>query len=164
VVSFAYTSLRGPSPRREVEPFTLALGASAWYLHGFCRLRGEFRLFRVSRIAELAVVDEHFDPRDRVPVPPIWQSFMNVEDFIDIRLRFGPQARLAALDSFEQDQLIQEPDGSILASFGWPATESPLRFILGFGPGVRIESPESLRNAFIAATEAIIRENSPARS
>jgi predicted DNA-binding transcriptional regulator YafY len=160
LLRFAYTGLRGPSGKREAEPFTLALGGTAWYLHAFCRLRGEFRLFRLSRMEGLEVLPQRFDPRARLPVPPVWGSSWGDQESFEIVLRFEPSYRQAALDAFTATELSQEEDGSVLVRFRWPASDSPLRFIMGFGPGLRILAPESLRQALAQAAEDMARRNS----
>lgn len=47
---------------RTVEPFALLSGDSTWMLAAWCRLRVEFRLFRLDRIAQLRVRNESFQP------------------------------------------------------------------------------------------------------
>lgn len=50
-VRFTYYSMaRGDAVEREVDPYGLYFTGGAWYLVGYCHLRGETRSFRVSRI------------------------------------------------------------------------------------------------------------------
>jgi len=160
LVAFAYSGLRGPSGRRTVEPFTLALGGAVWYLHAFCLLRNEFRLFRLSRMEALEALGARYDPRKRLPVPAPWSAAWGAGPLIDIVLDFPPENRLAVLDSFPQEELAESPDGGFRASIRWPASDSPLRFILGFGPGTSVVSPAWLRDVVRAAADALSRANS----
>jgi predicted DNA-binding transcriptional regulator YafY len=157
---FSYSGLRGPSRRRDVEPFTLALGGSAWYLHGFCRLRGEFRLFRLSRMSDLEILAEKFDPRARLPVPPVWGAEWGVGPVMEVVLRFGPDSIMAVQDSFARRDIVREEDGSFRVSFMWPQEEPPIRFILGFGPGVSVVAPPSLKADVARAARELVEGNS----
>ncbi len=47
---------------RTIEPFALLCGAENWVLGAWCRLRQDFRLFRLDRITQLRVSDEKFTP------------------------------------------------------------------------------------------------------
>jgi predicted DNA-binding transcriptional regulator YafY len=160
VISFSYLSMRGPSSAREVEPFTLALGGSVWYLHGYCRLRGGWRLFRVSRMTQLVPTKERFDPARRLPAPPLWEQSWGGEDaFFDIRLKLSPGLRLAALDAFGAQRLTELEDGSMEARFSWIECDPPVRLILGLGPGVTVVEPESLREAVARAAMELASSN-----
>ena len=62
LVSFTYCAPGGES-RRRVEPCQLVFRWSSWYLHGWCRERADFRLFKLNRMLDLSVQDEGFRPR-----------------------------------------------------------------------------------------------------
>lgn len=161
VLRFSYLGMRGAATEREVEPFTLALGGSIWYLHGFCRLRGGWRLFRLSRMLDAAVTEERFCPDARLPAPPIWNSDpWGRERLMDITLRLEPGLHLAALDSFGASNISQAPDGSITAQMKWPESDPPIRYLLGFGPGLSVLGPESLRQELARAARAVAAGNS----
>jgi predicted DNA-binding transcriptional regulator YafY len=47
---------------RVVEPFAIYSTQENWIMIAFCRLRQEYRAFRLDRIGKLEVLDEHFEP------------------------------------------------------------------------------------------------------
>jgi predicted DNA-binding transcriptional regulator YafY len=61
VVHLAYASLAGSASDREVEPLCLLFWGQAWTLGAWCRLRVDFRNFRLDRIEALAARDEIAD-------------------------------------------------------------------------------------------------------
>jgi len=63
-VSFTYTDTNGEKTARIVEPYSLLLKAQKWYLYGWCQLRQDFRLFKLSRMSELAISDTNFVKRE----------------------------------------------------------------------------------------------------
>lgn len=47
---------------RIIEPFALYSAQQNWILIAFCRLRNEFRSFRLDRVQHLVVLDDKFEP------------------------------------------------------------------------------------------------------
>lgn len=157
-VALVYRDLRGAVTERVVEPFTMVLGGAVWYLHAFCRLRGTFRLFRVSRIVHATPLEEVFDPWLRTPVPEpfVWSS---VEPIVDVELEVAP-ARVAALaETFDRATVTVRSDGSARVSFRSPAGEWLETYVLSLGPGVRVVAPPELREAVRAAAAAVADSN-----
>ncbi len=48
---------------RLIEPFAL-LNSENWYLIAWCRLRTEFRFFRLDRIQKMKILSENFEPQN----------------------------------------------------------------------------------------------------
>lgn len=59
-VDIKYTDSRGCVSYRTVEPYTLVFKSGAWYVYAMCRLRGDFRLFRLSRIRDIRITSKSF--------------------------------------------------------------------------------------------------------
>lgn len=57
---FAYVDAAQAATRRTVRPLGLLYYGRIWLLAAWCELRGDFRNFRVDRIAEATVLDERF--------------------------------------------------------------------------------------------------------
>lgn len=64
LLSFEYIAHHGNKTARTVEPYQLVLKSSHWYLQGYCQKRHDFRLFRLSRMADLQMQEKAFVPRD----------------------------------------------------------------------------------------------------
>lgn len=62
VVELDYTSLSGKRSQRAVEPFALYSTQGNWILVAFCRLRSDFRAFRLDYIQLLRVSNQSFEP------------------------------------------------------------------------------------------------------
>ena len=59
-VDIKYTDARAFVSYRTIEPHTLVFKSSAWYVYALCRLRGDFRLFKLSRISDLRLTSKRF--------------------------------------------------------------------------------------------------------
>ena len=63
VLSFDYEDRYGNRSARTAEPCQLILKGSNWYWQGYCRSRNDFRLFKLSRMSNLQLEQETFQPR-----------------------------------------------------------------------------------------------------
>lgn len=61
ILEINYLSLQSKESKREVEPFALYSTQENWLLIAFCRLRQEFRMFRVDRIQNIKRTLFHFE-------------------------------------------------------------------------------------------------------
>jgi predicted DNA-binding transcriptional regulator YafY len=62
LVKFSYINAQNMDSNRTVEPFALLNISEGWLLVAFCRLRKEFRYFRLDRIQQLQIQQEIFKP------------------------------------------------------------------------------------------------------
>lgn len=62
LVNFDYINAENKESKRTVEPFALLNISEGWLLVAYCRLRKEFRYFRLDRIQKLQVQQENFTP------------------------------------------------------------------------------------------------------
>ena len=61
LVNIDYTNEQGKTTNRIVEPFALISTTENWLLIAWCRLRNEFRYFRLDRIRKIQVLTEKFE-------------------------------------------------------------------------------------------------------
>ncbi len=62
VVKIAYVSLQGQKSERCIEPFAMYTTHENWIMIAFCRLRRDFRAFRLDCIQEMEITEECFEP------------------------------------------------------------------------------------------------------
>ncbi len=143
VVSFRYGDAAGRRSERQVEPFTLALLGPSWYIHGYCRKRQGWRLFKLARIDDIRLEPERYDPEPRLPAPPLESGWD--DEFVAVRLAADPAAARALAEALPDASARLLPDGMTELSFSYPSGDWLVRFLLGFGPGIRILEPGGLR-------------------
>lgn len=153
LVAFTYTNMKGESGRRLVEPMTLILKGHLWYLHGFCRRRQDFRLFKLSRMRDLETTGEVFARRQcelgDYPLDQAWDAGYAPPP-LEMTLRFDPRARVRVEDQFDADAIEVAADGSLLIKVVYPEEDWVYGLILGFGEDVEVLAPERLRREIAA--------------
>jgi predicted DNA-binding transcriptional regulator YafY len=63
LVRIKYINKDGTATQRVIEPFAI-LSTENWYLIAWCRLRKGFRFFRLDRMEEVSVLQDHFEPHN----------------------------------------------------------------------------------------------------
>lgn len=64
VLNIVYDSLQGKKSTRSIEPFALYSTQENWLLIAYCRLRNEFRMFRIDCIADINHTQIYFDSHE----------------------------------------------------------------------------------------------------
>ncbi len=62
MVKIDYLSLENHQSQREIEPFALYTTKDNWVLIAFCKLKNDFRAFRLDCIQNLKVLNSNFEP------------------------------------------------------------------------------------------------------
>lgn len=150
-----YCSAHGSSTR-VVEPHQLAFKWGGWYLIAYCRLRGEFRLFRLGRIREAQDAGEEF-ARKKIPEGMLLPN--PEEPPCKLTALYAPQVRHRLLDAFAQE-VEEMPDGRLRATLCFASGSQRLSWALEFGANIAVMEPESVREEILRqAREILTREN-----
>lgn len=62
LIKLDYINVENKKSKRIVEPFALLNTVESWLLVAYCRLRKEFRFFRLDRIEKLEILSDKFTP------------------------------------------------------------------------------------------------------
>lgn len=83
LIKIEYLSLENSKTEREIEPFALYTTQDNWILIAFCRLRKEFRAFRLDCIQNLSHLEKKFEPHNitlQQYLESCRQKFINTPD------------------------------------------------------------------------------------
>lgn len=159
VVRLDYRAAGRPDSRaRPVEPYGLLRSEGRWYLVGFDRSREKIIHFRLDRIVSLAATGERFEIPSNFRLDDFATPGASDEDagLPVARIRFrGPAARWMR-ETAAPGTLQEEGDGSVLWSPGIGSEEGLASFLAGFGDGVSILDPASLRMRVQGILAAVI--------
>ena len=146
LIAFDYTNNRFEAARRFVEPMTLAFKWRSWYLIGYCRLREDYRIFRLGRIKNLEIQERHFSRREFEAAAFIEQAqIFSPEQRINLKLRFDACMRHLVEEFFPADKFTVEADGSLLTEACMPESGWVYGLILSYGEYVEVLEPAHIR-------------------
>lgn len=144
LLMFEYVSHHGNKTVRTVEPYQLVLKSSHWYLQGYCYVRNDFRLFRISRMLKLKILDETFAPRKyQKPILDFSEILETMQIKIKIRIHQSIMDRV--LDYCTYENFV--PDGKEYYIVDFPFVENDYHYdiLLGFGNKCECLEPLHIR-------------------
>ncbi len=154
VLTLLYSDANGSTNRREVEPLRLVLSGSVWYLQAWCRLRTDYRLFRVQRIVECAVTRETFDRAARLCAMPEAKPVLDLPKGEGVVLSI-PRPTPAVLQRFGNPP-VQECVAGVTATLYWPIDEWLEIWLAGNAPEVIVLEPADLRERVLSRLERAV--------
>ncbi|RRJ66149.1 YafY family transcriptional regulator [Paenibacillus oralis] len=149
IVRFDYINANNERTTRDMEPLRLHFKHRNWYVYGFCRTRRDYREFRLSRMLNLFLTQETFEPHDEMPNEAAnsnkrWQGRLE-----EVVIRVGPEALAEVMDQFGQADKQFHDDGSMTLRI---PVYQPLgarwlwAILLSFGSGAEVLEPPELRS------------------
>lgn len=117
---------------RTAEPYQLVLKSDHWYFQGYCHLRKDFRLFRLSRILNLYMEEENFIPRDyQKPMLDFEETLKTMQTSIKIRIHKSIMDRV--FDYYTYEHFSPEGDEYYIVHFPFIENEYYYDILLSFG-------------------------------
>lgn len=142
IVKFTYYSPKGESLRR-VEPYVVTFQWNDWYLLARCTEKQEFRTFKLSRLWELSQTAETFSPRD-IPQEKLNSDAVWKENY-RLTALFEPSVKYRLVEEYGPNCFTVQEGGSLLFSCDFTFYETMRSWVLSFGSGVTVLSPQELR-------------------
>ena len=149
-----FAAYRGEYTERTVMPYHLNNVRGDWYLIAFDKLRNEFRTFLVSRIDNLKILPEKFIRDAKFSVSDWMGSAFQADrggELTDVSIKFNTvTARYIRERNWHVSQKIEElEDGSLILHLKTGGLGEVKRWVLQYGSGAEVLSPESLRQECI---------------
>ena len=98
--------------QREVEPYRLLYRWRDWYLWGWCRLRQDYRLFKLSRLWE-PEAGPSFPGRELPPGEPDPDRYLR-EGAIHLKALFAPEAAYRLVEEYGPGSWTETEKGLLL--------------------------------------------------
>ena len=161
LISFTYMDGHGNKTERIVEPYQLVLKSNHWYVQGYCRSKNDYRLFRLSRMTDLQMLQETYTPRDyEKPIldfEPILETMQT-----DIKIRIHKSVLDRVLEFCTYDRVT--PDGEEYYLVNYPFIERDYYYdmLLSFGDKCECLEPVHVREEIkrrIQSMASIYRES-----
>ena len=150
-----YISRSGEHSRRIIDPHVLIFKQNVWYVYAFCHTKQSFRTFKIGRIKSARFTGKTFEKREisreEIPLNFGYRS----EELIELVLEIDKEKLPDAEEWIGIDNI--GPRGKkFVAEVSVPDDDGLVSKILGFGGGVKVVSPATLREKVIAAANNII--------
>lgn len=146
VLQFDYTSfLKKENTSRSVEPIGMYFSLGNWYLIAFCKLRKDYRTFRIDRIQKINITEEHFTTNH----PSLKSYLKKMEEGNQLKkviIQMDP-SHVKYIDNHKYNRgfVMQEKiDDKVQLTFMVDSIEFFVRWIISIGDIVTVISPKAL--------------------
>lgn len=144
---FKYLDGNGKSTERKVEPYQLLWKEEKWYINSYCTMRNDFRLFKLSRISYLKVLDETFSLRkfDMEELRMNWSEkrILNIKLLVDVSLK----ERI--LERCEEENITYCGKNKMIVEFPFVDDDFGYELLLSFGNKCECLEPIEIREKLI---------------
>ncbi|MCL2822245.1 MAG: WYL domain-containing protein, partial [Firmicutes bacterium] len=144
---------RGDKSERLYDPYSLVLKEGAWYLFGWCHLRKDFRLLKLSRVRSLTISTKLFVKRPTNVYEKLNEAFEE-NDFVTMVIEFSSTVlseieEWLGLDSIIDSGTMYRAEATV---YGGNVLIGKL---LSFGSSVKVLEPKALREELLIECKRI---------
>ncbi|MEW5994620.1 MAG: YafY family protein, partial [Candidatus Zixiibacteriota bacterium] len=136
-LNLTYDSIESGMTERVVEPYFIIFRGRAFYFVAYCRLRQDFRTFRIDRVADVKPIDEHFNKRGDINPENYFEGSWELYsgEPVEVLVRFrGSAARVVASGKHHPSETIEKAGkNEILYKVVTRGLDEIQRWLLGFG-------------------------------
>ena len=145
LLTFEYADRYGNKTARTAEPYQLVLKSSHWYWQGYCLVRNDFRLFRLSRMSNLQIQEESFTPREyQKPQLDFTDILATLQTKIKIRIHQSVMDRV--LDHCVYEDFSPDGDEHYIIRFPFVENDYYYNILFSFGDKCECLEPYHIRS------------------
>ncbi len=157
-INIKYIDANFIETNRIICPYTLVMMGSIWYLYGYCDLREDFRLFKLSRIVSCDLLEEEFVVME-TPKPSPWEfnlDYAREGTNIILEIDKALQGKLIDYIDYRNCKIVND---KIIVNLNFPVDEWLYSFLFGLIPYVKIIEPVWLREEFLERLKLCMEKN-----
>jgi predicted DNA-binding transcriptional regulator YafY len=136
VIEFVYYNSYGEEKKRQAEPLQIYFKDKSWYLKAYCRLKQDYRLFKISRMKDIKLLNETFERE----LPQIKENKFDYKT-IQLELEISKDMSYRVYDEFKREDIIKNKNGDFTVKVEFPENDWVYGYILSFGENVKVLSP-----------------------
>ena len=141
LIGFTYYNSNGEESKRIVEPLQIWFKDKSWYLISYCRNKEDYRIFKIARIKEVKILQEHFERE----LPKEENEQYNFKT-IELELEINKAMTYRVYDEFESKEITKKQDGNFMIKVKYPENEWVYGYILSFGEYAKVLNPGYAKN------------------
>ncbi len=119
LVQFTYYNSNGKESKRIVEPLQIWFKDKSWYLVSYCKLKKDYRIFKIARIEKVKMLQEHFERE----LPKEEENEQHNFKIIELELEINKAMTYRVYDEFESEEITKKEDGNFIIKVKYPENE-----------------------------------------
>lgn len=151
-VKLEYINSQGEISKRIAEPLKLYFKSKSWYLIAYCRKADDYRMFRLTRIRNIEVTNEHFE-REMCE----YKYDSDDENIcVNVKMKISKIAEYRVYDEFQNVE--KTADGDFIVNMSYPENEWLYGYIMSFGEYAEVIEPIYIRDIIKKKTEKMMKK------
>lgn len=143
IITFHYFSSYGEKTLRTVKPLKLSFKERSWYLKAYCTQKNTVRTFKLSRIKNLIVTEDSFEPFQPSFIEPV--ATESERTTITLVMKIDASQSFRVYDEFYEENIQKNSDGSFTITATFADNEWVYGYILSFGCYATVLEPLFVR-------------------
>ena len=145
LLEFEYINRKMEYSKRIVEPIQIDFSSGQWYIIGFCRIRKDYRKFKLVRVRDMKSGDSFIkDPISKEEIKRIFNDNYEKNSIL-VTLKFSCEIGEQLSEYFSKNKIKPLKNGTYIVEDFFPEDEGLRKFILGFGNDCEVIAPDNLR-------------------
>ncbi|MDF9824777.1 putative DNA-binding transcriptional regulator YafY [Breznakia sp. PF5-3] len=154
IINFAYYDRNGKASQRSIEPYRLVMKDTSWYVQGYCLLRKQARVFRLSRMENI-VLTETFKKREITFEPLNGKKWIGDKLFI-IKLCVDVSARERIVERCGEEAITQVKGNKMYVDFPFVDDDYGYSLLLSFGESCECLEPDYVREKLVDKVKKVL--------
>ncbi|MCI8700397.1 MAG: YafY family transcriptional regulator [Clostridia bacterium] len=142
LIEFTYYNSDGNKSTRIVEPLQIWFKDKSWYLISYCKLKEDYRIFKIARIKEIMILQQHFQRE----LPKEHKGEKYNFKIIQLELEISKEMAYRVYDEFENEAISKKENGNFIVTVEYPENEWVYGYILSFGEHIKVISPNRVKS------------------
>lgn len=143
-IEIIYSGSRESFVKRRIKPVKLCFKNQSWYLYAYCCLREDYRFFKLKRMSQINVSNEHFEPENVEKVlSKVSREYCEQLKSVLVTLEINQEM---AFRAYEELRNIQVTDnGKLLCHVEVTDINWFISYVLSYGSYIRILEPVEIK-------------------
>ena len=154
IIAFSYYDRSMNATIRKIEPYRLVMKDTSWYLQGYCLLREDVRVFRLSRMDAIEI-KEPFEKRD-LEFQALSGSRWIGDHLMRIKLKVDILARERIVERCGEDAIETIDGNNMIVNFPFVDDDYGYSILLSFGETCECLEPAYVRNKLVDKLKKIL--------
>lgn len=154
-IHMVYTDNKDFCSERDFDPYCLVLKEGVWYTYGYCHLRRDFRLFRLTRIKQMTISEEKFEKKPSDVYEKLNGTFDD-SDLVNIEFEFFSTA-LSDVEEWLGPDAISERGTTYVAKAALYGGNLLINKLLSFGSSIKVLKPQALKEELLIECGRVLK-------
>ena len=132
---------------RPIEPFGVIYYSFDWHIIGFCRLRNDFRDFKLGRVKKLSLTSEKYEKHDKYSLQKYFNKFISSNVIIRVIIQFDNSltSEISSQKYYYGFLSEKEHENFTEITFATNSLDYIAKWLISFRDKVEIVSPVALK-------------------